>query len=116
MNLSKLTKRHLIRIVFLVPFILCLVTSIGIKSFLDNQAYKRPEATEYNLTNIVNYRLSTLYMPEDLEGYIPEGEELQGYLPEDIEIKHSEENYIMGKLKKSGLNNYQKVYIMQHRF
>lgn len=68
MKLSKLTKRHLIRIVFLVPFILCLVTSIGIKSFLDNQAYKRPEATEYNLMNIVNYRLSTLYMPEDLEG------------------------------------------------
>lgn len=68
MSINKVVKRHIIRFVFVIPFILCLFTSLGIKAFLDNQAYKRPEATEYNLVNIVNYRMSTLYMPADEEG------------------------------------------------
>ncbi len=56
-------------------------------------------ADEYSEYSDPNYM-----PPQDLEGYIPEGEELQGYPPEDIEIKHSEENYIMGKPSKAKEN------------
>lgn len=51
-------KKRLIRLVFILPFLICIGTGITIKEFVDSQRYSQPITLEKNIENLVAHRLN----------------------------------------------------------
>ena len=60
-------KKYFIQCIFFIPLIMCVVTSISIKSFIDHKFLSHPVVIEQNLEKMVNYDMELI----TLENKIP---------------------------------------------